>query len=158
MANQLGRLLPRFVLEWQTGFAVGRGVLDNILLAQELCQDLDRRLAHPNIILKLDMEKAYDWIEWPFLLFMLRKFGFQEVVVDLIFRKISNNWFTVMVNGEPSGFFKSTRGVRQGDPLSPSLFVLVAKFLGKGLYHTFLQGTSLFCFSRVINSVFGLCG
>ena len=97
--------------------------------------DLDRRLRHPNLMLKLDMEKVYDRVEWPFLLFMLQNFRFTEQVVDIFFRLVSNNWFSVLVNGEVAGFFKSSRGVRQGDPVSPGLFVLVAEFLGRGLHH-----------------------
>nr|XP_027101056.1 uncharacterized protein LOC113720378 [Coffea arabica] len=135
VARRLGRVLPTLVSPWQTGFVPGRGITDNILLTQELVMDLDRRLRHPNIMLKLDMEKAYDRVEWPFLLFMLRQFGFQERVVDIFYRLVSNNWFSVLVNGEPAGFFKSSRGVRQEDPVSPGLFVLVTEFLGRGLLH-----------------------
>ncbi|XP_027098924.2 uncharacterized protein [Coffea arabica] len=135
VANRLGRVLPALVSPWQTGFVPGRGITDNILLTQELVLDLDRRLRHPNLILKLDMEKTYDRVEWPFLLFMLRQFGFAEHVVDIFFRLVSNNWFSVLVNGKAAGFFKASRGVRQGDPVSPGLFVLVAEFLGRGLHH-----------------------
>ena len=81
LTNQLGKILPRLMSPWQTGFVLGRGIVNNILITQELCHDLDRKLVHPNIILKLDMEKAYDRVEWSFLLFMLRKFGFKEAVV-----------------------------------------------------------------------------
>ena len=63
----------------------------NILLAQEMVLDLDRRLNSSNLLLKLDTEKAYDWVEWRFLIFMLRQFGFQEWVMDLIFSTLSNN-------------------------------------------------------------------
>nr|XP_027068031.1 uncharacterized protein LOC113693644 [Coffea arabica] len=135
VSDRLGRVLPALVSQWQTGFVPGRGITDNILLTQELVADLDRRLRHPNLMLKLDMEKAYDRVEWPFILFMLRRFGFAEQVVDIFFRLVSNNWFSVLVNGEAAGFFKSSRGVRQGDPVSPGLFVLVADFLGRGLHH-----------------------
>ncbi|XP_027150340.1 uncharacterized protein LOC113750578 [Coffea eugenioides] len=135
VANRLGRVLPALISPWQTGFVSGRGITDNILLTQELVADLDRRLSHPNLMLKLDMEKAYDRVEWPFLLFMLRQFGFAEQVVDIFFRLVSNNWFSVLVNGEAAGFFKSSRGVRQGDPVSPGLFVLISEFLGRGLHH-----------------------
>ena len=144
VANRLNRLLPSLISPWQTGFVPGRQIIDNILLAQEHAQELDRRLEIPNLMLKLDMEKAYDRVEWSFLLFMLREFGFEENVVDLIFRLVANNWFSVLVNGEPAGFFKSTRGVRQGDPISPTLFLLVAEFFGRGLDALFHSGRHRF--------------
>ncbi|XP_027157156.1 uncharacterized protein LOC113758547 [Coffea eugenioides] len=96
LANRINRLLPRLVSDWQTGFVPGREIVDNILLAQELVLDLDRRLKHSNLILKLDMEKTYDRVEWSFLLFMLRQFGFNEGNVNLIFQSFSNNWFSIL--------------------------------------------------------------
>ncbi|XP_027156871.1 uncharacterized protein LOC113758040 [Coffea eugenioides] len=137
LSTRINQFLPKLILEFQTGFIPGRGIQDNVLLAQELILDLDKKLRHPNVILKLDMEKAYDRVEWGFLLYMLREFGFKEGVVDLIFRLISNVWFSVLVNGELTSFFRSTRGVRQGDPLSSTLFLFVSEFLGRGLQQLF---------------------
>ncbi|XP_071926970.1 uncharacterized protein [Coffea arabica] len=112
VTNRLNKLLPQLVSPWQSGFVPGRQIIDNILLAHEHAQELDRRLEAPKLMLKLDMEKAYDRVEWSFLIFMLRAFGFQQNAVDLIFHLVANNWFSVLVNGEPVGFFKSTPGGR----------------------------------------------
>ena len=74
--------------------------------------DLDKHLSQPNVILELDMEKAYNRVEWHFLLFMLRQFGFQVGSMDLFFRMFCNCWFSGLINGKPGGFFKSSRSVR----------------------------------------------
>ncbi|XP_071912404.1 uncharacterized protein [Coffea arabica] len=64
---------------------------------------------------------------------VLRRFGFSEVWIDMIWRLISNVWFSVIMNGLPHGFFKSTRGLRQGDPISSALFVIGAEVHSRSL-------------------------
>ncbi|KAL9685913.1 hypothetical protein QQ045_023367 [Rhodiola kirilowii] len=84
-----------------------------------------------NILIKLDMSKAYDRLSWRFLLKMFSALGFSNKWIDLIYRNIANCWYSVVWNRKQYGFFKSNRGVRQGDPLSPTLFILAMEFFSR---------------------------
>ncbi|WMV14216.1 hypothetical protein MTR67_007601 [Solanum verrucosum] len=107
--------------------------MENVLLAQEIIRDIYLRNKHINVVVKLDMAKAYDRVSWIFLTKVLRKLGFAEVIIDMIWRLVSNNWYSVLINGRSHGFFRSTRGLKPGDPLSPTLFIIGAEVLARGL-------------------------
>ncbi|XP_073057421.1 uncharacterized protein [Primulina eburnea] len=137
--SRLRAVAERLISLNQSGFVPGRMISDNILLAQELTHSLTLPTRGGNVILKLDMAKAYDRVQWPFLFAVLRHFGFSEQVVALVSVCISHCHFSVNINGSLSGFFGSTRGLRQGDPLSPLLFILRAVYLSRGLDRLYLR-------------------
>lgn len=110
--NRLAPLLPKLISENQSGFIHGRLITENMLLAQEIIHGMKCNKEGGNAVIKLDMSKAYDRMDWTFLMATLRKFGFSEEWVDLIWRSISNVWYSIVINDSRKGFFHSTRGLK----------------------------------------------
>ncbi|XP_070032252.1 uncharacterized protein [Nicotiana tomentosiformis] len=107
--DKLEQFLPSLICPNQSRFVKGRSIFENILLTQEIVADIRLRGKPANVIIKLDMAKAYDRVSWKYLLHIIRRMGFAERFINMVWNMVSNNWYSVLVNGKPSCFFKSTR-------------------------------------------------
>lgn len=91
------------------------------------------------MILKIDLSKAFDKLSWTYIQNMLNAFSFAPMWVRWIHSLISSTFFSILINGIPFKPFNPTRGIRQGDPLSPFLFFLMAEGLGRLIKHALLS-------------------
>jgi hypothetical protein len=140
IVNRLKPLLSTIISNEQSGYVEGRQIMDSVILANEVIHSLKTNKI-PGMLIKLDLSKSFDRLSWQYLRSVLESFGFSNRWVDWILKLTSSSFFSILVNGTPSRPFRSTRGIRQGDPLSPFLFVIMAEGLGRYLKAAVLEGS-----------------
>ncbi|CAH9134267.1 unnamed protein product [Cuscuta epithymum] len=131
LASRLGPLLPTVIHPSQGAFVDGRLMADNIFLAQELVKGYTRKRGSPRCMIKVDLRKAYDTVSWDFLENVLRDIGIPTIFVNWIMECVTTSSFSISINGVLHGWFEGKRGLRQGDPMSPLLFVICLEYFSR---------------------------
>ncbi|GKU98552.1 hypothetical protein SLEP1_g11544 [Rubroshorea leprosula] len=128
LANRLKKVLENLIGEQQMAFLKGRQLMDGIVIANEVIDEAKKKKKKA-FLFKIDFEKAFDKVSWSFLDHMMQKMGFCVKWRLWIQECLRSSLVSILVNGSPSRQFKVSRGLRQGDPLSPLLFLIVAEGL-----------------------------
>ncbi|GAU36827.1 hypothetical protein TSUD_320640 [Trifolium subterraneum] len=147
LAARLARVIGELIPKTQSAFLKGRQLVECVVVVNEVI-DFAKKAGKECLIFKVDFEKAYDSVDWGFLDYMLRRFGFNTKWRAWMKACICSGSMSVLVNGSPTEEISIKRGLKQGDPLAPLLFLLVAEGLGalmieaveKGHFKPFLVG------------------
>lgn len=142
LSDRLKHVLSAVISDTQGAFVSGRLITDNVIVAHKLVHGLrtSASISSEFMAVKTDMSKAYDCVEWIFVETLLEKMGFARVWISWVMSCISTVSYTVLLNGRQHGFIRPELGIRQGDPLSPFLFILCAEALVNKLNLSANQG------------------
>lgn len=141
LTNRLKPLIPLLVHGDQTGFISGRCIAENFVYAADIVSSCHKRKA-PTMIIKLDFRKAFDSVSWTSLISVLKHRGCPSRFCDWILDLLSTGKTAVSLNGVPGNWITCRNGLRQGDPLSPYLFIIIADILQQQILKAYHNPTA----------------
>jgi hypothetical protein len=151
---RLGRIANRLISPQQSAFIGGRYILESVVVAHEVVYTICKNKTS-GIILKLDYEKTYDRVDLDFLFKILKTRGFNKKWLSWIEKVVKGGSVGVTLNGNDSSYFKTGKGLRQGDPLSPMLYNLVGdvltRMLGKAVNKNLIKGLATNCRTEILS-------
>lgn len=131
LTNRLGKVLKEIIHPSQAAFIPGQNIHNHILLATELLKGYSRKGRTPKCMLQLDLHKAYDMVDWNSLDCIFHEIGMPQQFIDWIMLGTSTVTYRFNINGEYSNVLSARRGIRQEDPISPFLFVIIMEYLNR---------------------------
>ena len=141
IVNKLKHCLPEIIGPMQSSFIPGRHITDNIIVAQEVIHSMRNKKGKGGLMaIKVDLEKAYDMLRWEFIHETLIDVRLPSDLINVTMRCISSPSMQLLWNGEHTDSFLPSRGIRQGDSISPYLFMLCIEHLAHGIQQVVTDG------------------
>ncbi|XP_021756626.1 uncharacterized protein LOC110721745 [Chenopodium quinoa] len=131
LCERFKEVMPGLISENQSAFIARRSILDNILVCQDMLKEYNNKRKSPRCTIKVDLRKAYGSVHWSFIHDMLQALNFPSKFISWVMECVTSPSFSIMINGGLNGFFKGKRRIRQGDPMSPLVFVIVIEYLSR---------------------------
>ncbi|CAL0299064.1 unnamed protein product [Lupinus luteus] len=129
LVDRLKKIIPSVISKCQTAFIKDRYIMDGVVIANEIIDQARKKNYGDCFIFKVDFEKAFDFVNWSFLLYMMERMGFCFKWRNWIKSCLQSNSVSILVNGSPTSEFSMARGLRQGDPIVHFLFLIVVEGL-----------------------------
>ncbi|XP_042012244.1 uncharacterized protein LOC121760673 [Salvia splendens] len=129
--NVFYKIITKILSRRMAPFIPGRHIMDNIHLAQELMQGYADKKNEPKCTVKIDLRKTYDTMDWEFLRAILHGLNLHPKFIFWVMQCVTTPRFLIAINGSPHGFFPDKRGLRLGDPMSPTLFIFCMEYLSR---------------------------